>query len=131
MGLNINFIDEYLKDIFKKYSIMIKKNLNELNFLINGNNINNFLTIKEINNKDNCIEIFVYENKDKYNNKSLYHSNYKKFERNKEDEYINLYNYKISFNKEFNILRLKKIFINFCLIEYKIIYFLINILINI
>ena len=89
--------NEDLKDIFKRYSIMIKKNLNTLNFLINGNLINKLLKLKEINNrnnKNNFIDILVIENNNyKYNDKSFYLSQKKILTVNNEDESINLYNY--------------------------------------
>ena len=51
--------NEYTKDIFKRYLIKINKNINDVFFLCNGNEINQELKLEEINNKDNEIKILV------------------------------------------------------------------------
>ena len=53
---------EYMKDIFKKYSIKIEKNIQDLYFLYNGIKLNEELRLKDINNNDKKIVILVHDN---------------------------------------------------------------------
>ena len=63
--------NEYMKDIFKKYSIKSQIDIKDKLFLYNGNLINENLKLEEINNKDNEINITVWDNKDENNNKEI------------------------------------------------------------
>ena len=82
--INLNFIyksnsiniqckrNEYMKDIFKRYLIKIKKDISDVYFMCNGNKINGELKLKEFNNKDNEIKILVYNiNDTNINNKEV------------------------------------------------------------
>jgi len=69
--INLNFIynekainiqckrEEYMKDIFKRYLKKINKDINDVFFIFNGNEINEELKLEEINNKNNEIKILV------------------------------------------------------------------------
>ena len=54
--------NEYINDIFKRYSIKINKDIINIYFIYNGNIIkNNNIKLGEINNKDKDINILVYD----------------------------------------------------------------------
>ena len=57
--------NECMKDIFKRYLTQINKDINEVYFMHNGKRIKEELKLEEINNKDNKIEILVYNINDK------------------------------------------------------------------
>ena len=57
--------NEYMKDIIKKYSIKIGKDIKDIYFMCNGSKINEELKLEEINNKDNEIKILVNDINDK------------------------------------------------------------------
>ena len=61
--------DDYMKDIFKKYSLKIGKDIKDIYFLFNGGQINEELKLKEINGIDNNNAILVDEIRDKNQNK--------------------------------------------------------------
>ena len=55
-------IIENMNDIFKRYTNKINKNINDIYFINNGNIIDkNNIKLEEINNKDNIINILVYD----------------------------------------------------------------------
>jgi len=53
--------NEFMKDIFKRYLAKIKKDINTLYLICNGNKINEEVKLEEISNKDNEIKILVYD----------------------------------------------------------------------
>ena len=54
--------NENMNDIFKRYSNKINKNINDIYFINNGNIIDkDNRKLDEINNKDNIINILVYD----------------------------------------------------------------------
>ena len=54
--------NENMNDIFKRYTNKINKNINDIYFINNGNIIDkNNIKLEEINNKDNIINILVYD----------------------------------------------------------------------
>ena len=60
--------NEYINDIFNRYSIKINKDINNIYFIYNGNIIkNNNIKLEEINDKDNEINILVYDINNKNN----------------------------------------------------------------
>ena len=73
--------DENMNDIFKRYSNKIKKDINNIYFLNNGNRLlNNNIKLEEFNNKDDIINILVYDsniNNGNDNNNGLIENEYK------------------------------------------------------
>ena len=59
--------NEYMKDIFKRYTIKISKDANDVYFMCNGSKINEASKLEEINNRDNEISILVYDLNNKKN----------------------------------------------------------------
>ena len=54
--------NEHMNDIFKRYTNKIKKDINNIYFINNGNKIeNNNIKVEEINNKENKINILDYD----------------------------------------------------------------------
>ena len=51
--------NEYMKDIIKRYTIKIDKDIKDVYFMSNGNKINEELKLEEINNNENEIKILV------------------------------------------------------------------------
>jgi len=66
--------NENINDIFKRYAIKINENINNIYFINNGNKISNNIKLEEIINKDNQVNILIYDinnNKErKINNES-------------------------------------------------------------
>ena len=56
-----------MKDIFKRYTIKISKNANDVYFMCNGSKINEASKLEEISNSDNEISILVYDINNKKN----------------------------------------------------------------
>ena len=59
--------NEYMKDIFKRYTIKISKDANDVYFMCNGSKINEASKLEEISNSDNEISILVYDLNNKKN----------------------------------------------------------------
>ena len=57
--------NEYMKDIIKRYLTKISKEIHDILFMCNGSKINEELKLEEFNNKDNEIQILVYNINDK------------------------------------------------------------------
>ena len=51
--------DEFMKNIFKRYLMIIKKNFQDVCFTYNGFKINEELKLEQLNNKNNEIKILV------------------------------------------------------------------------
>ena len=104
---------EYMKDIFKKYSIKMEKNIENLFFLYNGIKLNEEFRLNQINNSDKDIKILVGEN---LNNKT--ENTNENFPKNivcpKCGENCSIYisDYKINFSKCKNGHNIKNILID-------------------
>ena len=69
--------NENMNDIFKRYTNKIKKDINNIYFIYNGNIINNNkIKLEEINSKENEINILVYDINNK-NNERINEGEYK------------------------------------------------------
>ena len=94
--------NEYLENIFKRYSSKIRKDINDLFFLCEGKKLNGESKLENINNKDNEINILVND----INNKN-HENKEEKIKKNKdiicpecgEICLINIKDYKIKLNK--------------------------------
>jgi len=60
--------NENIKDIFRRYSNRMNKDINNIYFLNNGNKLNSNLELEKINHKFNKINIFVFDICKKNNN---------------------------------------------------------------
>ena len=69
--------NEYLENIFKRYSSKIRKDINDLFFLCEGKKLNGESKLENINNKDNEINILVNDinNKDHENKEEIIKKN--------------------------------------------------------
>ena len=63
--------NDYLKDIFQRYSAKIKKDLSEIYFAYGGNIVNQEQKLYSLNNKDNPISILAYPFDFSSNNNNL------------------------------------------------------------
>jgi len=93
---------ENMKDIFKKYKLEIKIENIDTFFLYNGNIINEELKLGEINNKDNEINILVYNVDNDDNEDYIKQSKYIICFKCKELCKINFNDYKITLNNCIN-----------------------------
>ena len=92
--------NENMNDIFKRYSNKINKDINNIYFINNGKIINkNNIKLEEIDNKDNAINILVYDINN--NNERIISKQYKDIICPKcgENCLIEIKDYKINLNK--------------------------------
>ena len=69
---------ENLNDIFQRYANKINKDINDIYFINNGNKINNNnIKLEEIKNKENIINILVYDININDNNEEIIEKEYK------------------------------------------------------
>ena len=67
-------LNDKMRDIYKRYETKIEKDISNLLFLYNGNNINDNSALNEIINDEdkrrNIINILVNENNEKFRNRN-------------------------------------------------------------
>ena len=95
-------INENMSEIFKRYANKINKDINNFYFINNGNIIDkDNIKLEEINNKDNIINILVYDINNNNNNERLIEKENKNIICPKcgENCLIEIKDYKINLNK--------------------------------
>ena len=102
--------NDYIRNIFQRYSTKIQKDLNEIYFLYEGKMINQEQKLSSLNSKDNVISIIVYpfdfDSENNININSLKKSKYIICPKCFKECIIDIKDYKISlncFNKNHNL----------------------------